>query len=230
MKIDKVVEHVLHLPADWHGAGSLKPNVLRAIVRQAQSIDIKHSVETGSGKSTLLLSHLSPDHAVFAMDDGNGSVQRVRESELLCAETVRFVEGPTQRTLLRQTFDEPLQLVLLDGPHGYPFHHLEYYCVYPHIEFGGLLIVDDIDIPSVYDMYRFLKRDEMFELSQVVHTTAFFRRTNASVFDPFADGWWLQNYNRRKKLVDWHPLSIAMALVPRSTRRVLLRMVRKQVM
>jgi hypothetical protein len=37
----------------------------------------------------------------------------------------------------------------------------------------------------------------MFALLEVVHTTAFFRRTDAPRFDPFQDGWWEQRYNLR---------------------------------
>jgi hypothetical protein len=87
---------------------------------------------------------------------------------------------------------------------------------------NGLLIVDDIDIPTIHNLYRFLKKDAMFDLVEVVHTTAFFRRTAAPTFDPLADGWWNQSFNRRKKIVDWHPVSIAAALVPRSVRKALL--------
>lgn len=223
MNVERVVEQIVALPPDWHGAGSLKSGVLKAIARHGQGLDLRCTAETGSGKSSLLFSHLAHRHLVFAMDDGNGSVRRVQESPLLKPGVVEFIEGPTQKTVPAYDFSEPLQMVMLDGPHGYPFHHLEYYYVYPHLAEGGLLIVDDIDIPSIYDMYRFLKRDDMFALIDVVHTTAFFRRTAAPVFNPLADGWWLQGYNKRKKIVDWNPLSVATALVPRSIRKALLR-------
>ena len=223
MNVERVVEQIVALPPDWHGAGSLKSGVLKAIARHGQGLDLRCTAETGSGKSSLLFSHLAHRHLVFAMDDGNGSVRRVQESPLLKPGVVEFIEGPTQKTVPAYDFSEPLQMVMLDGPHGYPFHHLEYYYVYPHLAEGGVLIVDDIDIPSIYDMYRFLKRDDMFALIDVVHTTAFFRRTAAPVFNPLADGWWLQGYNKRKKIVDWNPLSVATALVPRSIRKALLR-------
>ncbi|MDD2239697.1 MAG: class I SAM-dependent methyltransferase [Kiritimatiellae bacterium] len=223
MNVERVVEQIVALPPDWHGAGSLKPGVLKAMARHGQGVDLRCTAETGSGKSSLLFSHLARRHLVFAMDDGNGSVRRVQDSPLLQSGVVEFIEGPTQQTLPTYDFSEPLQMVMLDGPHGYPFPHLEYYYVYPHLAEGGVLIVDDIDIPSIYDMYRFLKRDDMFALIEVVHTTAFFRRTAAPVFNPLADGWWLQGYNKRKKIVDWNPLSVATALVPRSIRKALLR-------
>ena len=49
-------------------------------------------------------------------------------------------------------------------------------------------------------LFQFLRRDAMFELVQIVHTTAFFTRTNAPIFDPLGDGWWKQNYNSKPLL------------------------------
>ena len=221
MEIERILKDVSGLPSNWHGAGSLQERVLRAIVRHGLAQQPRITAETGSGKSTLLFSHLSPRHLVFAMDDGNGSVERVRESELLHPGTVEFVEGPTQRTIPAAELPDALDIVMLDGPHGYPFPDLEYYYFYPRIPEGGLLIVDDIDIPTIHNLFRFLKKDAMFDLLEVVHTTAFFRRTGAPTFDPLADGWWNQAYNRRKKIVDWSPASIAVALIPRSVRKAL---------
>lgn len=227
MNIDQVMSDIIALPPDWHGAGSLKSGVLRAIARHTAGFSQPFTAETGSGKSSLLFSHLSFRHLVFAMDDGNGSVRKVQNSPLLKAGVVEFIEGQTQRTVPAYTFTHPLHVVMLDGPHGYPFHHLEYYYFYPQIVEGGILIVDDIDIPSIYDMYKFLKKDDMFELLEVVHTTAFFRRTAAPLFDPLADGWWLQGYNRRKKIIDWNPVSVAAALIPRSVRKAILARLKK---
>src|SRR4029079_11742605 len=130
---------------------------------------------TGSGASTLLFSHLSEVHTVFAIDSGTDSVHGVQRSPLLRAETVTFVEGPTQLTLPRHTFEHRLQLALIDGPHGYPFPDLEYYYIYPHLDQSALLIVDDIHIPSITNLFDFINADEMFELQEVVDNTGFFR-------------------------------------------------------
>lgn len=227
MELDRVIEEILALPPDWHGAGSLKGRVLKAIAKHAQAVEVQYTAETGSGKSSLLLSHLARRHLVFAMDDGNGSVRRVQESSLLKPGVVDFIEGPTQQTVPAYTFQEPLHLVMLDGPHAFPFPELEYYYFYPQIAQGGLLIVDDIDVPTIHNLFKFLKKDAMFDLLEVVHTTAFFRRTDAPLFDPLADGWWLQGYNKRKKIIDWNPISVAVACIPRSVRKAILRRVKR---
>lgn len=124
----------------------------------------------------------------------------MRRSPLLRPNVVTFVEGPTQATLPQHRFIEKLQLALIDGPHGYPFPELEYYFLYPHLETGARLILDDIHIPTVHNLFQFLRRDAMFELDDVVQTTAFLTRTSAPTFDPFGDGWWQQGYNARPLL------------------------------
>lgn len=198
MSDPETIQKILDLPLKWHGAGSLSPSVLEAIVKHSKGLDVRHSLETGSGKSTLIFSHISADHTVFALDKGNKSIQNVKQSPLFNSKAVRFVDGPTQKTLRDFTFESSLQIALIDGPHGYPFPDLEYYYIYPHLEEGGLLILDDIDIPMIYNLFGFIRRDEMFSLLEVKFKTAFFRRTGAPVFDPLGDGWWVQGYNKRR--------------------------------
>ena len=192
-----LVDEIAQLPSDWHGAGTVSRNVLQAIASHAQGVGpIHHSVETGSGKTTLLLSHLSANHVVFAVDAGQ-SISQVRSSHLFNARSTTFVEGPTQRTLPGQTFAHRHQLVLIDGPHGYPFPDLEYFYLYPTIETGGLLLLDDIQIPSIGRMFDVIKADAMFELLEIVDdNTAFLRRTGAALINPESDSWWLQGYNQ----------------------------------
>jgi len=195
-----VLDAVIRLPSTWHGAGCCGPAVLDAVVRYAEPLEIRRSVETGTGKTTLLLSHLSERHTVFTKEDvGDGdSLAAVRSSPLLQQTGVSFVLGPTQRTLAQHRFTEPLDLVLLDGPHAYPFPQLEYYYLYPHLAENGLLIVDDIHVPTIFHLFSFLADDAMFDLLSVVGTTAFFRRTAAPLFDPLQDGWEHQRYNARR--------------------------------
>lgn len=189
---------IARLPAGWHGSGTVGSAVLDALQRRAPRGGA--SMETGTGLTTLLLSHLSATHLVFTKDDeGDGdSLAAVRSSPLL-GDGVTFVVGPTQRTVPGHEFG-PLDLAILDGPHAYPFPDLEYWAVYPHIKVGGLLVVDDVQIPTINNLFRFLRVDAMWELLDLVETTAFFRRTTAPTFNPFGDGWHDQGYNARPRL------------------------------
>lgn len=200
-----IVDAVKALPADWPLAGSLRPRVLDRLAHHAARRPLAHSAETGAGKSTLLLSQLSAHHVVFAIDDtGDGdSLPSVLASPLLRRASVEVVEGPTQRTLPGYRFAGPLDLALIDGPHGFPFAHLEYYHLYQQLAPDAVLVLDDIHIRNVNDLFRFVRDEAMFELLEVVHTTAFFRRTDAPTFSAVQDGWWEQRYNLRV----WPPLA-----------------------
>ncbi|MCC7034624.1 MAG: class I SAM-dependent methyltransferase [Acidobacteria bacterium] len=195
--LSDVLAALAALPADWHAAGCLEMPNLEALARHAAARRLTHSVETGAGKSTLLLSHLSEHHTVFALDAGQ-SLTRVADSTLLRRERVTFIDGPSQLTLMAHRFTEPIQLAFIDGPHAFPFPNLEYWKLYPHLEAGGLLVVDDIHIPTIRQLFDFLREDAMFTLLETVGKTAFFERTGAETFSPVEDGWWLQQYNTRR--------------------------------
>jgi Methyltransferase domain len=213
IEMKQLLDQISSLPTDWHLAGTMSGVVLGAIAAQAEKLGpVQHSAETGSGKSTLLFSHLSAKHEVFALDAGD-SISRVKSSHLFNSSAVKFIEGPSQLTLPRHVFEEKLQVVLVDGPHGYPFPDLEYYYFYPHIAVGGLLLIDDINIPSIKSMFEIIRAGDMFELVQVVEYTAFLRRTEAPLIDPLSDSWWLQGANRAH-----YEYSMALAQHPPSSR------------
>jgi len=193
---ESLLAEVLAINEGLHKCGTFGPRALTAVAEHLSKHAITYSAETGSGSSTLLFSHCSELHTVFSVDSGGGSIVNVKGSPLLRAEHVVWVEGPTQLTLPTYQFQHKLQAVLIDGPHGYPFPDLEYYYFYPQLETGALLIIDDIQIPTIHNLFDFLKKEEMFALDEVVDTTAFFTRTDAPTFCPTTDGWWLQGYNK----------------------------------
>lgn len=211
-----ILESIHSLPGGWHQSGSLNPAVVDYLYRCAEGAI--ETAETGCGKSTLALSHASRRHLVFTRDLASGensekhSYSLVKSCEHLKAGVCEFVLGSTQQTLPTFQFDREFDLVLLDGPHGYPFPDLEYYFFYPHIRTGGWLVVDDIQIPNIANMVDILRKDAMFSLNRVVRTTAFFRRTDAPVFSPFGDGWWEQGYNQRRGVAIRH---VGLRSVPR---------------
>lgn len=164
---------------------------------------VKASAETGCGKSTILLSNLSERHHVFALDDRDqgdaSSVGFYERCPLTRLDRVTPHFGPTQITLPTFQHEGQYDLVLIDGPHGYPFPEMEYLSFYPHLREGGVLIIDDIRIPTIGRLADFIAEDAMFDLMTVVaHNTAIFRRTGAPAFNPHGDGWWEQAYNRRR--------------------------------
>jgi hypothetical protein len=180
----------------WHDSGNLNSAVLKAIANHAVGIGARETAETGCGLSTIVLSAIADCHTCFTVAAGN-SLERVQGAPHLQRGRVKFVIGPSQLTLARHSFTGPLDLVLIDGPHGFPFAQMEYFHFYQRIRKGGVLVVDDIHIPTIRQMYDVLRDDKMWAHIEDVLTTAFFRRTDAPMLDPYGDGWERQQFNQR---------------------------------
>lgn len=195
---DDVVRRIIEeVPQSFHSHGSLHQDVLWNIVEEHHRVHACVSIETGCGLSTLVLSQLSDRHTTFTSAPGD-SLHNTQNSPYLRSSATKFVIGPSQLTVPKYRFLDPLDFVLLDGPHAYPFPDLEYYYVYPHIRQEGVLVVDDIHIPTIRRMYEFLRDDEMWEHRGDVRDTAFFQRTDKPVFDPLEGNWPRQRFNRRR--------------------------------
>jgi hypothetical protein len=120
------------------------------------------SAETGCGNSTILFSNISRHHKVFALDDQQQEGSHVRffmDCPLTDHRSLEFIAGHTQLVLPIYRSHFTYDFVFLDGPHGYPFPELEYFFFYPHIREGGLLIIDDVNIPTIGRLADFLAED-----------------------------------------------------------------------
>lgn len=179
----------------FHPWDAMAPSALSAILKRGP---FRSSVETGCGGSTIVLSHASDRHTAFAIDGQDRTITELRMRSDLRTENVIFVEGETKDTVPKHRFESEVDLVLLDGPHAYPLPQLEFAYLFPRIKAGGWLVVDDIQIPSVYELFRFLRKESSVVLEEVATRTAFFRRIGA--FDHGPDGWALQGMNRREIL------------------------------
>jgi precorrin-6B methylase 2 len=176
----------------FHQWDAMSPAALSGILQRGP---FRSSAETGCGGSTIVLSHASDHHVAFAIEGADRTITELRRQSDLRAANVIFVEGETRDTLSRYPFEGELDLVLLDGPHAYPLPQVEFAHLFPHLRPGGWLVIDDIQIPSVYELFRFLRKESSVVLEEVAVRTAFFRRLNRAAYGP--DGWDLQGMNRR---------------------------------
>ena len=184
-----------------HRAGTLMKAPLQMIdyyLKQLLGNGPIKSVETGCGASTILFARSCASHRSYCLDDRateNSSVDFACGFPGFVKDRVDFVFGPTQKTIFQSPLEEQVDIALIDGPHGYPFPELEYFAFYRWIKPGGILILDDIHIPTINNLYRFLCEDDMFYFHSIVDSTAFFQRSQSDAMDHHGDGWWLQRYN-----------------------------------
>ena len=140
---------------EFHPWDAMAPTALAAILQRGP---FQQTAETGCGGSTIVLSQASEQHTAFAVEGPDRTISELRKHNDLLTGHVLFVEGDTKQTLPRHDWQGELDLVLLDGPHAYPLPQLEFVYLFPRIKLGGWLVIDDIQIPSVYELFRFLKK------------------------------------------------------------------------
>ncbi|MGH9723113.1 MAG: class I SAM-dependent methyltransferase [Bryobacteraceae bacterium] len=175
----------------FHPWDAMPPAALSSILQRGP---FRSTVETGCGGSTIVLSHASDHHIAFAIESTDQTITELLKQSDLRTEKVIFVEGETSDTLPGYQFEGEIDLALLDGPHAYPLPQIEFAYLFPRIRLGGWLVVDDIQIPSVYELFHFLEKEPSMVLEEVAVRTAFFRRISAVEHRP--DGWALQGMNR----------------------------------
>ncbi len=184
--------HLIERASRFHPWDAMAPAALSGILQRGP---FRSSVETGCGGSSIVLSHASDHHIAFAVEGKDRTIAELRKHSDLRIENVTFVEGETKNTLPGHQFDGEVDLVLLDGPHAYPLPQIEFAYLFPRLRLGGWLVMDDIQIPSVYELFHFLKKEPSAVLEEVAVRTAFFRRVSSAAHGP--DGWAAQGMNRR---------------------------------
>lgn len=175
----------------FHAWDAMAPAALASIGRRGP---FEATAETGCGGSTIVLSQVSKHHTVFAIEGENRTITALREHEDLERDRVEFVVGESKDTVPGHRFSGLLDLVLLDGPHAYPWPQLEFGYLYPKVRAGGWLVLDDLQIRSVYELFEFLRQEPEWVLEEVAVRTAFFRRLRVAQRGP--DGWEFQGMNR----------------------------------
>jgi len=159
-----------------------------------QSVDENSvTLETGAGLSTLVFALRRSSHTAITPSTGEiESISEYAASHSISMNSVRFVNAGSETYLPTARIEKSLDLVLIDGRHSFPFPMIDYFYTAPKIREGGLLLVDDVDLPSVGMLDRFLVVDTNWRLKK-----RFARRT--SVFEKIGNeldvDWDHQRYN-----------------------------------
>jgi len=175
----------------FHPWDAMAPAALAGLLKRGP---FRGTVDTGCGGSTIVLSHASERHVAFAIEGNDHTITGLRAHGDLLAGKVTFVEGETRETVPGYRLNGDVDLVLLDGPHAYPLPQIEFAYLFPAIRVGGWIVLDDIQIPSVHELFGFLQNEPHVVLEEVIVRTAFFRRVARA--DPGPDPWERQGINR----------------------------------
>jgi hypothetical protein len=152
------------------------------------------TLETGAGMSTILFAARSSDHTCIVPSEQEIDLIRgygLRKN--ISLDHVHFIAGYSQNvlpTLVRENLD----LVLIDGGHGYPIPAIDWFYTAPMLKSGGVVIIDDVHLWTGLELKRFLADEDAWELVRDFgKSTAY-----AKVGNEYAREWTFQPYIVRK--------------------------------
>ena len=115
------------------------------------------TLETGAGLSTLVFAASGAEHESItpARDETERILAELRRREI-SSDQVRFHVGSSDE-VLPSWEPRPLDLVLLDGAHGFPYPTLDWWYVARHLKPSGLLVLDDAYMSGVSALLDYLR-------------------------------------------------------------------------
>ena len=143
------------------------------------------TLEIGSGASTLVFAARGSQHvAVTPSRDEEERFRAECERRGIDASRVRFELGFAHEVLPRLE-TQPLDLVLIDGAHGFPYPILDWWHVAPHVKVGGLVLLDDAYMPPVHAVVQALGAVPQWEVERAVGYRTVIARKLADGLPPF---------------------------------------------
>jgi predicted O-methyltransferase YrrM len=142
------------------------------------------TLETGAGISTLIFALGGAEHtAVAPWSDEMDEIRNYAATAGIDMSRVKLVAMPSEKYLPSLTNDK-LDIVFIDGHHAFPWPILDWYYTADHLDIGGLMMLDDTQLPSINILSAFLKADTpRWQFVQSVERTDIFRKSYASVHD-----------------------------------------------
>ena len=126
------------------------------------------TLETGSGASTIVFAAAGTEHEAVTPDASEEARVRDRCAELgVDASRVAFRIGPSH-VALADWEPRALDLVLVDGAHGFPYPILDWWHVAPHVRIGGTVLLDDAYLPAVAAIVDFARGSDAWRVEDAV--------------------------------------------------------------
>ncbi len=144
------------------------------------------TLETGCGYSTVTFAAASGEHTVISPFVGEHDlIQKWCEGNNVSTSHVRFC-AQSSVDLLPRMDPTPLDMVLVDGAHEFPVPAIDWYYTADRLRKGGIMIIDDTQIPSGYIVMDFLQMERgRWEQVHTIGRTCFFKKLTS---EPVARG------------------------------------------
>jgi hypothetical protein len=192
-----IVQRLLTDKPSFHLRGDARwdalPQTLEAIRESARQGD--STIETGVGGSTVVFAASGANHTAISPDAAEH--QRVRD---YCQQIgvddsrVSYVVGLSDDVLPSMLGrDRTLDVAFIDAAHSFPFPEVDWYYITRSLKIGGKLLMDDVPIPAVAQVFRHMRLEPNWRLDGVFDDRA---AAFTLLTPPEPEEWSHQPYNR----------------------------------
>jgi hypothetical protein len=140
------------------------------------------TLETGTGQSTVAFAIAGSDHT--SISPAKDEHRRILDycSSKGTGSRLRFLADASDHALATgEGVPNELDFVFIDGAHRFPIPIIDWHYTDPRLKVGGILGVDDIQMPSVNVLCDFLRNEAEWELLDESPRTVFFRKVRKVV-------------------------------------------------
>src|SRR5262249_4606971 len=121
------------------------------------------TLETGLGISTVLLIRLGAQHTcVTPFESEADRLYAYCDERRIATDRFHLILGQSEQILPQ--LSGTLDLVLIDGGHAFPIPMLDWYHAGSRLRRGGFVVIDDLHLPAVRVLTRYLDGDPRWAL------------------------------------------------------------------
>jgi hypothetical protein len=169
---------------------AVRPEILNKLAQIVQPE--QRTLETGGGQTTVAFAALADHHICVNPDvEGCNLIADYLQKLAIPTERIDFVYESSEIGLAKLDCQGQIDVAFIDGCHGFPFPAIDWHYIDRFLKVGGILGVDDINIPSVSVLCHFLEANGTYTLEDTVLDTAFYRK----IYDEKDREWPFQKFN-----------------------------------
>jgi len=159
MQLQEIITHLEEARPNFHGRkGNHNWRISRKFLNYLVTVlrPGNRTLEIGCGYSTVVFAGAGTQHIVISpLAEEHESIRKYLDLHQILSSNIQFIKGSSDSVLPNLSL-EPLDLVLIDGNHDFPFPILDYHYLFPYLKKGGLLVIDDIHLFPVQILREYL--------------------------------------------------------------------------
>lgn len=204
---------MLHSAQDFRASDSgtlaswgIQPSFLEYLVEVVSEDSL--TLETGSGVSTVCFAIIGSNHTcVSPAAQEHARIQAYCREHGISIERIRFIPMKSEDYLPSLDLGAlRLDFGLIDGSHAFPNPIIDYHYINRNLKVGGLLAIDDLAIPSVGILHKFMLTEPAYEFVRFDGAKTGIYRKVAETLYP--NDWPDQNFNRAWPDLSYLPVAL----------------------